>query len=961
MKFFKNIKALFLFLCVGIILTISAPVLAQDNVQVRAGAHEDYSRLVFEWPDGVAYDFTESSGQITLTFKKQGMVDLTKINAEIQENIGTVNVTSSEGEPLSLSIQVKPESKVRHFQVGKRIIIDVYNAPGKIEKVAVTQNKNENIVDDPAVDDLESVDDIDIPQPLLEGIEPHVITLTSTQNVGMAAFEREGFLWMVFDDSTLKTTPVLAGPNKDDFSAIEKIDVEGASVFRMPIPTNYYRYGEGGGLLWRVVLTPNPRASKPIKPIIKPQKDSLISAGTLIFPLGASQKQISFIDPLVGDKIHVVTTDVSTDFTGPKRQYVELEVLKSIVGLAYVPKADDIESKIQKDGVYISKPQGLALSPEQDIAIAQLKDDIQKEQEFFEKEENTAQVKRIFDFDRWVMGGERALENNRQILMRSLSAKEGSAKVEDLITLAKLSVANDRGHEALGLLRVAAQELPGIDENTEFIALRGAAATLAGKYDEAIEDLTNPAVTEFGESLYWRTFALAGLEDWRQADKTMPKDFKLVEGYPVHIRKPMILRLSEVALRAGDTATAEDLLMVLEPEFPSMSLPERSAWKYLNGELERQNGNEEEAVANWQTLITGKDDYYRAKAGLSLTRLQLDNQKITPAKAIDRLESLRYAWRGDELETLINFRLGEVYIDNSDYLKGFSVLRNAVALSPNSPMAQEVTDYMTDHFRKLFTEGKLKEMSAVDAVSLYDEFKELTPIGKEGDVFVQNLAERLVDIDLLGRASDLLSHQLQHRLTGVEAYRIGNRLASIQLLNDKADDAFQTLQMVEKYAPLVSDEDMKRQSKLLQARALSKTGRATQALSSLKTMPNDPDVNRLRADIAWNAGQWGEAARAFNNLIQEANISTTRPPEDYESNLILNRAIALNLSGDRSALDNLRNQYGDLMKQTEKAKIFDLVTRPRQLGMLNDKESVSSLISEVDLFGEFLENYRASE
>ena len=49
------------------------------------------------------------------------------------------------------------------------------------------------------------------------------------------------------------------------------------------------------------------------------------------------------------------------------------------------------------------------------------------------------------------------------------------------------------------------------------------------------------------------------------------------------------------------------------------------------------------------------------------------------------------------------------------------------------------------------------------------------------------------------------------------------------------------------------------------------------------------------------------------------------------------------------------------MAQTEKAKIFDVVTRPRQLGMLNNKESVASLISEVDLFGEFLESYKSSD
>ena len=89
------------------------------------------------------------------------------------------------------------------------------------------------------------------------------------------------------------------------------------------------------------------------------------------------------------------------------------------------------------------------------------------------------------------------------------------------------------------------------------------------------------------------------------------------------------------------------------------------------------------------------------------------------------------------------------------------------------------------------------------------------------------------------------------------------------------------------------------------------------------------------------------------------NISLTAPPEEYTANLILNRAIALNLASNRSALNTLRDQYQDLMMQSDKARIFDLVTRPRKLGILDNQQSVSSLISEVDLFGDFLDNYRS--
>ena len=126
-------------------------------------------------------------------------------------------------------------------------------------------------------------------------------------------------------------------------------------------------------------------------------------------------------------------------------------------------------------------------------------------------------------------------------------------------------------------------------------------------------------------------------------------------------------------------------------------------------------------------------------------------------------------------------------------------------------------------------------------------------------------------------------------------------------------------------------------------------------------MSKGEDSNRLRADIAWNAGQWDEAAAAFADLIAGENISLTRPTDEYETNLILNGAIALNLSGDRTALNDFRTRYQDLMAQTPKGKIFDVVTRPRQLGMLDSKDSITSLISEVDLFGEFLENYKKAE
>ena len=141
---------------------------------------------------------------------------------------------------------------------------------------------------------------------------------------------------------------------------------------------------------------------------------------------------------------------------------------------------------------------------------------------------------------------------------------------------------------------------------------------------------------------------------------------------------------------------------------------------------------------------------------------------------------------------------------------------------------------------------------------------------------------------------------------------------------------------------------------------MSELGEATKALRLLNGLTGSENLAKLRADIAWNGGIWNEAANAFEALIAFANISVTRPADEYQENLILNRSIALNLSGNRGGLAKMKEIYGDLMKQSEKSRIFDLVTRPRKLGILNNEESIKSLISEVDLFGGFLENYKGS-
>ena len=54
---------------------------------------------------------------------------------------------------------------------------------------------------------------------------------------------------------------------------------------------------------------------------------------------------------------------------------------------------------------------------------------------------------------------------------------------------------------------------------------------------------------------------------------------------------------------------------------------------------------------------------------------------------------------------------------------------------------------------------------------------------------IRRLADRLVSIDLLDQAADLLQYQVDHRLQGAGRAQVATRLAVIYLMDRKADRA----------------------------------------------------------------------------------------------------------------------------------------------------------------------------
>ncbi|MBX2834396.1 MAG: hypothetical protein KTR28_05440, partial [Micavibrio sp.] len=434
---------------------------------------------------------------------------------------------------------------------------------------------------------------------------------------------------------------------------------------------------------------------------------------------------------------------------------------------------------------------------------------------------------------------------------------------------------------------------------------------------------------------------------------------------PPLIRSAMGLGLAEINLRSGKPVIADKFMGMAEKDYPYLPPHLRGNLIYLQGEKARQEGSNELTEKSWLRLARGEDDLFRVKGSLALTRFLVDQGKMPPRQAIDKLEGLRYAWRGDDLEANVNYWLGRTYFENNDYIKGLNIMRDASTYASHSGLAEKITNDMSQLYIDLFTGDKLKDVPPEDAVNLYEQFRELSPPDDRGDKIVERLAEHLANAGLVGRAGDLMKNQVDHRLKGYDAFRIATRLAALRLLDDKPDDAMDAIKKAESILGELPEEQKTdknaRMVELLKARSYSGKGNADRALELLRDMELSPDLNRLKAEIAWKASYWDDAAEALHDVILDQNLSLTRPLEDDQAALLIQRAVALNLGGDRVALANMRERYSDAMAQTEQAKIFEIITRPRQSITLADRETLLSVVSEIELFDGILQAIRAGE
>jgi hypothetical protein len=172
---------------------------------------------------------------------------------------------------------------------------------------------------------------------------------------------------------------------------------------------------------------------------------------------------------------------------------------------------------------------------------------------------------------------------------------------------------------------------------------------------------------------------------------------------------------------------------------------------------------------------------------------------------------------------------------------------------------------------------------------------------------VRKLARRLVDVDLLDQAAELLNYQAFNRLDGVPRAEVATDLAMIHLMNRKPEKALLALNSSR---TTLLPTALNTERRLLEARALMGLGRYDHAAEVLAA-DKSAEAREMRTDVAWKQKDWMAAASGLEALLGD-RWKSTEPLGAADEARLLRAGIAMSLAGDGAGLTRLRTRFAKL-------------------------------------------------
>ncbi len=994
------------------------PYLALD---VRLGEHQEFTRMVFEWPENVGYELSEVGDKVTLKFDKNARPKLSRFRVDPPKFVLDASYRNKQ-KTLYVDFQIEPGVEVKHFRDGTKIAVDLWPKKRKLDVALKSEKphkpvgpehtekaqhdphdkvdaqkdqadthktdaaevaahtpadakpsiqeaaprKSLKVAEEKATNDADfhvparKTPTSDVTQgPVVENTDapkPRKTRSTSAASkeatfrvdvtahpkqtrlefpwpheVEGAMFRRGDHFWIVFSEEAAIDLSAIDRRVRQHIANISELDVPQATVLRLRVPEGTFASVDSSGPKWIITFTEEkrpPRGGVPISGFAATPANTKV-----ILELGKPATVYWIRDPEIGDDLAVATATPAVRGIPVTRKYVDFELIETAHGVAVQSAVDDLFVGLDAEGnVVVRSLSGLSLSTP-DRTIWGTGESILK---FVSRPA-------FIDVEGWKTGLEFA--ERRQELQLAVSVADGPELEAARFDLARFYVAHQLPTEALGIISMIEQDNANSENTAAIRAIRGVASLLLGRTKEAEKDLEHRLLENDADAGLWQGLAAHRLGKDKVAGARFDRSKPVLAEYPQAWRKRFALSAANAHLNLGMIDAARTYLAEIPTSDDGHIVDPRV--KLAHARALEAEGNSDAAIELYDDAAKSSDLPVSVQAQFEATKLLTRVGAISKDEAIDRLDGLRFQWRGDALELAVLSELGNMMIDKNRYRDGFAVLRTAVMHYPNEKLARKVTDDMSEAFASLYLDGEADNIPPIQALALFYDYRELTPIGRKGDDMIRRLADRLAEVDLLEQAADLLNHQVENRLHGVAKAQVAARLAMVYLRDRKPEAALLTIRKTRQgRLPTVLID----QRRLLEARALAELGFGEKAMDIL-TDDTSVEAKRLRADISWQLGEFRTAARAYEKLLG-TRWQNYEPLSRAERLDVMRAAIGYSLEEDEFALARLRERYLGVMSESVDASSFDIVTKGIERNGLEFTELIKSIAntSTLDAF-----------
>ncbi len=945
----------------GELKTVEAPA---APVKLRLSTAPNFSRFTFDLPVPMNVTQERDGQELRIRFESPVKIDLGEAKSKLPAAIASLDV-EFDNASSSVVMVLAPDAAARDFREANSFVVDVTppafgRMPVTLEKLALDAEKKSAereaaSVVKPAPEKMPPLAETAIeearPAPIdmttgPDGHEGQLIPTVSrqagrfaisfpfTEMVTGAVFRRGEMLWLVFDSNRpIDATPIKDDPTRSVVNAEFSRSGDGG-VLRIRMSRPLLPSVERDGNTW--VITLGDGVSAPSRPLPLRRAASEEKAAVLI-PLETPGQIHRLKDPDIGDELIAITAEPPMRGILRGQNFVEFRALASIHGLAIVPLADDLQVALSAEGVTIKRPSGLVVS--------ELPNAPPPPKKIVKRTETPIHQ------DVWKAERDSNFEEREAELMRVVAMSPAGQKVDARIMLARFYLANGFAAEAKGTLDAGARSDAQIVNHSLYYLLHGMAELHLGRPENALREFGNQLLSNSQAASVLRTIPNARLARWPQARDALRIGAPALGDLPVEYQHQVLMAALRAAVEVRDFVEASRLLHELESY---ETAPEKKAeLALLTGRVAEGVGHGERALLLYNAVEETGTGAPAAEARLRSIAMKIARGDLDRPKAIDRLEMLAISWRGDRIENETQRLLGQLYVAESRYREGFRTLDAALLANAASDITESFQTEMAAVFEDLYLTGKFETLPAVEALALYYDFSKLTPIGRRGDELIRRLADRLVTVDLLDQAAELLDHQVMYRLSGAAKAQVAVRLAIIHLMNKKPAEAVRA--MVATRMPELP-QDLREQRLLIEARALSDTGRHDTAIELLANL-NGLEAERMRADISWAAKDWRAAGERIEKILGE-RWKREAKLDDGERHDVLRAALAYALGDEALGLKRLIEKFTPRIDESaSESAVLSVLSGPEGTSAKTLAAAAKALAS-FDSLGSFLKVYK---